>query len=324
MLLISNFKKFVILGVLSLGVMACSSDDEGGDIITPSNTIADFVESNPNYSSLNAALIAADLKTTLGGDTSYTVFAPNNAAFNSFLSSSGFSSLNAVPVEILRQVLLNHVLPGKVVASDLATGYVETASTYSPGENNLSMYISLEDGVMINGISEVTNADIEVDNGIIHAVNTVIGLPDITTFAMADPNFEILLAALTRDENFPFVGILQTQEDPAPFTIFAPTNDAFANLLTDLNLNNLNEIPADLLASVLSYHVVAGANVRSEDITDGMEVATFETGIFTVNTPGGVTITDENERISNIVAVDVQATNGVIHVVDQVLLPASE
>lgn len=324
MLLISNLKKIAFAGILSISVMACSSDDEGGDVITPSNTIADFVESNPDYSSLNAALIAANLKTTLDGNTEYTVFAPNNAAFNAFLSDNGFANLSAVPVDVLTQVLLNHVLPGKVMAADLSTGYVETASTMSPGENNLSMYINLEDGVMINGEAEVTTANVAVDNGVIHAVNAVIGLPDITTFALADPNFEILVTALTREEDFPFVGILQTQEAPAPFTVFAPTNDAFVDLLAELELDSLDDIPADVLASVLSYHVVAGANVRSDDITNGMEVTTFETGTFTVNTTGGVTITDEQDRVSNVVAVDVQATNGVIHVVDQVLLPAME
>jgi len=321
MLLISNLKKIALAGILSLSVIACSSDDEGGDVIPPTNTIADFVESNPDYSSLNAALIAANLKTTLDGNSDYTVFAPNNAAFNTFLSANGFANLNAVPVDVLTQVLLNHVIPGKVMAADLSTGYVETASTMSPGDNNLSMYINLDDGVMINGVAEVTTADVPVDNGVIHAVNNVIGLPDITTFALADPNFDILVAALTREEDFPFVGILQTQEAPAPFTVFAPTNDAFVDLLEELDLDSLDDIPADVLASVLSYHVVANANVRSEDITNGMEVTTFETGMFTINTTGGVTITDENERVSNVVATDVQATNGVIHVVDQVLLP---
>ena len=320
MLSISNFKKIAFAGILSLSVMACSNDDEG-DVITPSNTIADFVESNPDYSSLNAALIAANLKTTLDGNTEYTVFAPNNAAFNAFLSANNFANLSAVPVDVLTQVLLNHVLPGKVMAANLSTGYVETASTMSPGENNLSMYINLEDGVMINGVSKVTTADVAVDNGVIHAVNAVIGLPDITTFVLADPNFEILVAALTREEDFPFVDILQTQTPPAPFTVFAPTNDAFVDLLEELDLESLDDIPADVLSSVLSYHVVAGANVRSEDITNGMIVTTFETGTFTINTTGGVSITDENERVSNVIATDVQTTNGVIHVVDQVLLP---
>lgn len=320
MLLLTQFKRFALIGLLSLSVVACSNDDDG-DVITPTNTIADFVENNPDYSNLNAALEVAGLKNTLDGSTNYTVFAPNNAAFNEFLSANGFANLDAVPAEVLTQVLLNHVLEGEIRATDLSTGYVNSSSTLSPNGDNLSMYINIGDNVVINGESTVTTANVEVDNGVIHAVDAVIGLPDITTFALADPNFEILVAALTREDDYPFVGILQTQGDPAPFTVFAPTNEAFVDLLEELQVESLNDISSDVLASVLSYHVVAGANVRSEDITDGQVVTTFETGEFTINTGDGVVITDENSRETNVIATDVQATNGVIHVIDQVLLP---
>jgi transforming growth factor-beta-induced protein len=321
MLKISNLKNIALIAFLSLSVMACSSDDEGGDVIVPNNTIADFVENNQDYSSLNAALIATDLKETLAGSSNYTVFAPNNAAFNAFLSENGFENLNAVPVGLLTQVLLNHVIEGAVYSADLETGYNSTLATGPSSDANLSMFVNTEDGVMINGESSVTTADVDVDNGVIHAVDNVIGLPDITTFATADPTFEILVAALTRDEDFNFVPVLQTQESPAPFTVFAPTNQAFLDLLEELDMGSLDDIPSDVLAAALSYHVVTGANVRSGDITDGMEVETFESGTFTINANGDVTITDENGRTATIVAVDVQATNGVIHVLDTVLLP---
>lgn len=317
----TSLKNYALIAFLSVGLVACSSDDDG-DVMVTTNTIADFVESNPDYSSLNAALIAADLKTTLAGSTNFTVFAPNNAAFNAFLSTNGFANLAAVPKDVLTQVLLNHVQEGIILSSDLETGYIESMSTAGAGGNNLSMYINTDGGVTINGLANVTSANIDVDNGVIHAVDAVIGLPDITTFATADPTFETLVAALTREEDFNFVEILMTQGSPAPFTVFAPTNAAFESLLTELELSGLNDLPADVLAAALSYHVVTGANVRSADITDGMMVTTFEGGIFTINTTGGATITDANNRVANIVAVDVQATNGVIHVLDKVLLPA--
>ncbi len=321
MLKLSYIKNLTLVAFLSLSVMACSSDDEGGDIIVPDNTIADFVENNQDYSSLNAALIATDLKATLGGSTNFTVFAPNNAAFNAFLSANGFENLNAVPVGLLTQVLLNHVIEGAVYSGDLSTGYTTTMATGASSDAYLSMFINTANGVVINGESTVTTADVEVDNGVIHAVNTVIGLPDITTFATADPTFDNLEAALTRDEDFNFVSILQTQGEPAPFTVFAPTNQAFLDLLEELDMGSLDDIPSDVLAAALSYHVVTGANVRSGDITDGMEVETFESGTFTINSNGDVTITDENGRTATVIGVDVQATNGVIHVIDTVLLP---
>lgn len=324
MKLISNLTKTAVVAFLALGMYSCSDDDDVNVPVVETNTIADFVDSSGDYSSLAAALDAAGLTATLDGSAKYTVFAPNNAAFDKFLADNNFATLGDVPVDLLTQVLLNHVQMGEIMASDLSTGYIPSMAKGSASDENLSMYISVGDNVMINGVATVTSANNQVDNGIIHAVDQVIGLPDITTFVIADPTFEILLAALTREEDFPFVSILQSTGAPSPFTVFAPTNDAFIDLLDELDVATLGDIPTDLLASVLSYHVVAGANVRAEDITDGMMVPTFETGEITINTGDTVTITDENERTSTVVLANVQATNGVIHAINQVLLPASD
>jgi transforming growth factor-beta-induced protein len=319
-----KFTKIALLAFLTFGLFACSDDDDGGDVITPSNTIADFVAGNPDYSSLGAALEVTGLDATLGGTANFTVFAPNNAAFNSFLSTNGFNSLDEVPEDVLTEILLNHVQEGEIMSSALSTGYIESMATGMASDQPLSLYINTDDGVTINGVSSVTTADVEVDNGIIHAVDAVIGLPDVTTFATADPNFDILVQALTADESFTFVETLMMSEDPAPFTVFAPTNTAFANVLDELELAGLDDIPADLLSSILSYHVVAGSNVRAEDLTDQMMVETLETGSFTINLGDNVTITDENGRTATIVATNVQANNGVIHALDTVILPENE
>jgi transforming growth factor-beta-induced protein len=290
----------------------------------PTNTITDFVAENDDYSSLQAALEVTGLDATLDGSANYTVFAPNNAAFNSFLSANGFSSLDEVPTDVLTEILLNHVQEGEITSGALSTGYIESMATGMASDSPLSLYINTEDGVMINGVSTVTTADVEVDNGVIHAVNAVIGLPDVTTFATADPNFDILVQALTADESFTFVETLMMTDAPAPFTVFAPTNAAFANVLAELELAGLGDIPADLLSSILTYHVVAGSNVRAGDLSDGMMVETLETGSFTINLGDNVTITDENGRTATIIATNIQANNGVIHALDTVLLPEND
>ncbi|RKS53555.1 putative surface protein with fasciclin (FAS1) repeats [Gillisia mitskevichiae] len=324
MKLTSKIFKPAVMAFLALGMFACNDDDDANVPMVEDNTIADFVSTNDNYSSLAAALEAADLTSTLDGTTKYTVFAPNNEAFSEFLAANNFDALDDVPVDVLKQVLLNHVQMGEIMAADLSTGYIESMAKGPASDENLSMYINVGDNVVINGVSTVTTTNIEVDNGIIHAVDQVIGLPDITTFAIADPTFDILQAALTREEDYTFVDILQSTGDASPFTVFAPTNDAFVALLDELDVDSLDDIDADLLATVLSYHVVSGDNVRAEDLTDGMMVTTFETGEITINVGASVTITDENERTSTVVLPNVQATNGVIHAIDQVLLPASE
>lgn len=280
-------------------------------------TIAGFVSMNDDYSSLLAAVQKAGLVETLSAeDAGLTVFAPNNEAFATFLSENGFASLDDVPTDVLTQLLLNHVISGEVMSGDLSTMYGNTMATNEDGDN-LSIYINTESGVMLNGVSTVTTADVEVSNGVIHAVDAVIGLPTIVTFATADANFSSLVGALTADDQPDFVSILSGTTD-APFTVFAPINSAF---------EALDAVPSGAtLTAVLQHHVVAGANARSEDLSNGMMVESLEGDNITVTLPGtGDNIADLTDGAGNtgigVVAVDVQATNGVIHAVNQVLIP---
>lgn len=311
--------------LLSVVLLSCSSDDDGTPMET--NTITDFVtNAGADYSSLLAAVVKADLATTLSGAGPFTVFAPNNAAFDSFLSANGFADLDAVPTATLKEILLNHVVSGAVQSSALATGYIQSESTATPNSEKMSMYINIDGGVSINGVSTVTGADNLVDNGIIHLVDAVIGLPSVVTFAVADPTFDILQAALTRgDLTTDFVATLSTADGtaPAPFTVFAPTNDAFAALLTELGAADLAAIAEPTLKATLTYHVVSGANVVESQLMDDMTVTTLG-GDITANITGGATLTDANGRVSNIVATNVQAANGVIHAIDKVILPLLE
>ncbi|MEC8885248.1 MAG: fasciclin domain-containing protein, partial [Bacteroidota bacterium] len=259
------------------------------------------------------------LTATLDAEGTYTVFAPNNAAFEAYL---GGTAVADVPVEDLTQILLNHVLAVEARASSLTTGYVNNLATYADTDANLSMYINVDsDVVTINGGSElegganVTATDLEFSNGIVHTVDAVIALPTVATFAVADPTFTQLETALTTDASFSFVNTLTSA---GTFTVFAPTNDAFADLLAELEISGFGDLDTSVLAAALSLHVVNGANVRAEDLTTG-----------TVTTLGGAievdasnaTLTDANGRVSTIVVTDVQASNGVVHAIDTVLLP---
>ena len=248
----------------------------------------------------------------------FTVFAPDNAAFAAFTNPDGNE---------LSDILSNHVIAGATaLSSGLANGYVNTAATFNGTDNNLSLYVNIDNGVKLNGTSEVVKADIIAINGVIHVVNAVIDLPTIVDFALADPTFETLVAALTRgDLTFDYVTTLSTPvgTSPAPFTVFAPTNTAFGDLLAELNVGSLADIDEPTLKATLDHHAVAGANVRSTSLMDNMTVSTLG-GDITANVTGGATLTDMNERISNIIAVDVQAVNGVIHAIDKVILPPLE
>lgn len=290
-------------------------------------SVVDHALANPAFSNLVAALGAADgdLVNVLSGAGPFTVLAPVNDGFTAFLADNNFAALGDVPTDALSQVLLNHVLGGTTFSTDLVSagaGYTTTSAT-APGDNAMSLYFNTSDGVKFNGVSSVALPDVVAANGVIHAVDNVIGLPTVVDFALADPTFSILVQALTRqDLTTDYVGLLSTPNgtDPAPFTVFAPTDAAFVSLLAELNVGALGDIDEPTLNATLSYHAVAGANVRSTDLMDNMTVTT-QGGNITANITGGATLTDANNRVSNIVAVNVQASNGVIHAIDKVVLP---
>ncbi len=305
--------KLTLLVVSSTLMFSCSDDDSTG---TGIRTIADAARGNSDFSTLVSALERTELIDVLDQNGSYTVFAPTNAAFNSFLEENNFSSLNDVPVDALREVLLNHVISGAKLSGNLTTGYVKTLGKGSASSTNtLSMYINTSSGVRLNGVSSVVIADIGASNGVVHVVDAVIGLPTIVTHALANPNFSTLVGALTSAGQPDFVGILSGNTN-SPFTVFAPSNTAFQTFESQ-NPGVIGSLTSAQLTSVLTYHVVAGANVLSNAIPSG-PITTLETGTFTVN---GTTITDEAGRQTGIVAVDVQAANGVIHVLNNVILP---
>ncbi len=319
-----NFFKSIALCGLLVTFVACNDDDDNNS--NAGRTIAQIATSTSDLSILVDALDRADLVETLNGTTNYTVFAPNNAAFTAFLQANGFANLDAVPVAALKEILLNHVIAGEVTSNQLTTSYVKTLGKGTASSTNtLSMFVNTSSGVVLNGGSAnggatVTTADIQASNGVIHLVNAVIGLPTIANHSIANPNFSILVQALTRADQPDFVGILSGTEN-APFTVFAPIDAAFVSLLGELELANLAAIPQATLEKTLKYHVVTGANVLSTSLTNGMSVDTFAEDPFTINLTNGAKITDANGRISNIIATDVQASNGVIHAIDTVLLP---
>ncbi len=289
------------------------------DIINP--TIAGVVSMNPDFSSLLAAVVKADLVETLSGDTEFTVFAPTNAAFAQFLQDKGFASLDEVPADALKTILLNHVVTGTVPSTALSTGYVKTNAAESTTNNLIDMYINLDSGVVINGQSTVTAADVAARNGIIHVVDAVIDLPTVVTFAVADGTFGTLVAALSRSDNESNSGLIPALSGTGPFTVFAPTNDAFGDLLAELGVSSLEDIDLATLEAVLKYHVIAGSNVLASTLTDGMMVATFEGTEITIDLDNGAQIIDNRDRVSDIIVTDVQASNGVVHAINKVILP---
>lgn len=302
-------------------MFSCSDDET--DVLPQNNSITSIASSVSEFSILTDALIRTGLDQTLDQSGAFTVFAPTNDAFTTFLTNNNIASLDDVSNEALTQILLNHVLDGVNKSTDLTTTYVSTLALGNASDTNkLSMFINTSNGVVLNGVSTVLQADILASNGVIHKVNAVIGLPTIVTHATANSSFSTLVSVLTDPNQPDFAGILSGNTG-GPFTVFAPTNDAFTDLNTELAPGGIASVSNANLTKVLQYHVVGEANVLSSQLTNNMNVNTLVDQEFTINLMNNTaTITDSADRESEIIATDVQCSNGVIHVINKVLLPS--
>ena len=320
--MMNNYRPIVSL-ILLITFLSCSKEET--EVIEPAqSTLYDLVANSMNYSYLEAALRMTNLDEVLGGDDVYTLYAPDNNAFIGFLMRSGFNSLEEVPRETLKQILLNHVMIGQMEYRDFKSGYFQTAATSPVNGNAMSIYINqVNMRVTLNGESRIVQGNVRASNGIIHVVDRIIPLPSLVTFVLADPLLYNLAVALTRNDlTVDFTAVLSTQNgtSPAPFTVFAPNNLAFLDLLTELGLDRLSAIDEPTLNSTLNHHVVGEINTLSSDLSDNLLINTLE-GEITANVTGGASLTDGNNRVSNIIVVDVQANNGVLHIIDKVILP---
>ncbi len=281
-----------------------------------SKNVVELAQSNPDLSILVEAVVAADLQDTLSGAGPYTVFAPTNAAFADLLAELGVTKDELLADEpLLTAVLTYHVLAGRVLASQIPIG--KALTTVEGGVFKIDgsgAGLEIKDGR--NRTAGIVQADLRASNGVVHVVDRVL-LPadkDLVQTAQSIPDFSILVDAVVA------AGLQGTLAGAGPFTVFAPTDAAFADLLTELGVTK-DELLADvpLLTSVLTYHVLAG-RVLKADVVPGVQPATVEGETFSID--ASLVVTDQRGRTASITATDVLASNGVIHVLDKVILPA--
>ena len=290
--------------VLILGVSASAEEQD----------IVGIAAGSEDFSILVAALQKAELVDALQGEGPFTVFAPTNAAFEKLLAQLNVTAEDLLNQPQLADVLLYHVVSGNVLSTDLQNGM--TAATLG----GQTITVDLTDGVKINTSSVVT-ADIKASNGVIHVIDSVLipetfqlapiaaPLPSIVDIAVGSPDFSILVAALQKAE------LVEALQGEGPFTVFAPTNAAFEALLGALGITAEELLNQPQLADVLLYHVVSG-RVLSTDLVNGMTAETLGGQTITVDLTAGVKI-----NTSSVTTADIEASNGVIHVIDSVLVP---
>ena len=304
--------------------------------------IVDTAVAAGSFNTLVTAVQAAGLVDTLKGEGPFTVFAPTDEAFAK-LPAEVLEAALADPEGLLTQVLLYHVVPGKVMSTDLSDG-LEAATVQ--GE---SVTFMIGDGMAMVNETNIVAADVEASNGVIHVIDTVFLPPsivaaaaeavatpaateeamaeaaatpapteaaveeamaaDIVDTAVAAGSFNTLVAAVQA------AGLVDALKGEGPFTVFAPTDEAFAKLPQE-TIDALLADPTGDLTQILLYHVVPG-KVMAADLSDGLEAATLQGGSVSFKlSDGGAMVND-----ANIVATDIETANGVIHVIDSVILP---
>ena len=260
------------------------------------------------HDSLVAALAHAELVSALQADGPFTVFAPTDDAFAAAgidLATFDTEEENATLVDIL----LYHVVSGEVTASAVTDGMNAEAL------NGDDLSFTVTDGVVMVNDATVTSADVMASNGVIHVIDKVLMPPadlgDIPTVAQGTGIHTSLIAAVTQAD------LVATLQGDGPFTVFAPTDDAFAAAGIDLEALDTDEGKA-ALTDILLYHVVAG-EVPSSAVTDGLVAAAVNGDDLSFTVGDSVMVND-----ATVVLADVPASNGVIHVIDKVLMPPAD
>jgi uncharacterized surface protein with fasciclin (FAS1) repeats len=306
------------LALALAATLAACGDDGDGDPTTgnPTQNIVELAQGNPDLSILVDAVTAADLGATLSGPGPFTVFAPTNQAFTDLLTELGVSKDELLAnTELLTAVLTYHVLGAEVPRSAVPLGKaVEPVGGGFFKIDEVQGDLVITDGR--NRASKVVTADVEATNGVVHVVDKVMLPADktIVETAAALPQFSILVDAVEA------AGLVEALSAEGPFTVFAPTNDAFAALLAELGLTAEQLLAnRELLTAVLGYHVL-GARVLEADVVPGAQPATLQGESFSIG--ADLVVTDARSRTAHITATDVLASNGVIHVLDRVILPA--
>lgn len=304
---------------------ACGGGDHEPTAAAQQN-IVEIAQASAQFSTLVAAVVKADLAGALSGTNLLTVFAPTNAAFDAAATALGLTDgpalVAALPASALASVLTYHVVAGRNLSSGLVAGSLPTLYEFEGASAPLTLALSsgvqLTDALLTT--ATVTTPDIEASNGVVHVINKVLvppGVLNIVQMAQLNPAFSSLVGAVVS------AGLVSTLSAPSSsLTVFAPVNAAFAAIAS-----TVAGLSTAQLSTVLTYHVLPSQVLSSAlGPVFGTPVPTAATQTITINNnataPAIATITDTTMTAANIVAVDVRASNGVIHVIDKVLIPS--
>lgn len=287
-------------------IQACGDDDDDGPT-GPNGSeqnIVEVAQSDDQFSTLVSSLEDAGLTSTLEGEGPYTVFAPTDSAFENLPDGL----LDTLSTDQLSELLSYHVVSSNILSTDLEAE--QTVDALAGGQ----LFVTSNGEVTVNDTATVISADIEASNGTIHAVDAVL-LPDAyqTVTGVVIKRYELQ----SLEDAVVNAGLSETLDGEGPYTVFAPSNDAFEGV----DLSGLSE---EEVQDILTYHVLP-EQVLSSDIESG-SYTTVNGATIDINADaeGSVSLTDQAGNTYTVTTADLQGTNGVVHIIDGVLMPSSE
>ena len=297
------FKHTLLMPLLFLGLF-----------LNAQTTVVDVVVGSDDHTLLEAAVLEADLAGALSGDGPFTVFAPTDAAFTALVTALDITADDLLAMDNLGDILQYHVLGAEVLSTSLMAE--QTVTMLNGDEATIT---SMGGAVMINGVAMVTAADITADNGVVHVIDAVLLPPtEVETTTVVDvivnsDDHTLLEAAVGAAD---LIGALSGE---GPFTVFAPTDAAITALVTALEITADDLLAMEDLGDILTYHVLAGT-VLSTDLAPTQTVTMLNGDEATVTSMDGTVMIND----ATVTMADITTDNGVVHVIDAVILPPVE
>lgn len=312
---ILKITKLLFLSVIITTVFAC--DDDDNRIIEGTNSIVNYMEREPRFSLFHELVVRTELDAVLDGNSgTYTILAPNNNAVETYLAENSFGSIQEIPEDLAFDLVYYHLLETINTQESFTTGYLRTLSEIPVTDTtttNLSLLVNTANNeVRFNGDTEFVNANIEVDNGMMHEINKMMALPSLETFMQADSNLTPFYTEALAN-NTDFQGYLSSEDY---HTILVPSADNFTNFWSN---NSFTSAEAE---QFFNYYVQDSLNITSR-VNQGY-----------INTKASVNLDNEEKTLpiylntqvglllnntSSITVQDIVTTNGVIHSLDEVI-----
>jgi transforming growth factor-beta-induced protein len=319
---------FTLFIGLTLLIFSCGDDENQNIPYSPESsdeatmTITEIVSNDSRTDSLMVALDKADLATTFISPGTFTLFAPTNDAFIKLIASdSTWNSIADIDNNSLRDLILYHTIPSVAQFSSITNDTYHTTLNTQGTSNGEATVIEFDvsNGIVLNNHSTITQAEILATNGIVHLIDDVIMPRNTAELLENDERFSSLGSALQ------IVGdtITNLISGNSRHTIFAPTNEAFQFLLdSESTWISISDIPLSRLDSILRYHIVTSDNFQASQLESGKLITTASGETITIDSiPNQIITIDTSQSIVKIIDTDIQGTNGVVHAIDEILLP---